>query len=136
MISNSQELNLKLFEQLNNLSLSSCKEVLSDGYGFLISEENQYLHPKSTQNTFLLINLSDTEFDNKTRTSRKLEIICSNDLDINNFKSELLEFGYTYEGSSNESSIDFKSYKKGENKELVIFKIDEKKYQIIFFTKF
>jgi hypothetical protein len=132
----SQELNFKLFEKLNSYSLASSKELLVDGHGFLVAGENKYLHPKSTQETFLLINLSDSQFDNNTRMARKLEIICSSDFDLNSFKSELLEYGYNYDGSSKDDSINFKSYKKEDNKELIILKLSEKKYQIIFLTKF
>lgn len=138
----SQELNVDFFEKLNLLSIESVKEVLVEGYGFIKGKENEYLHPKSSleKNNFLVIKVSDVEYQNKTKTLRNMEIICSNNMDISKFKSDLLEHNYEYQGSSKDKTvIDFNNYKKnGNKKEINIFYIsdgDLKKYQILFITR-
>ncbi len=138
--SSSQELNLSFFEKLNEFTISSVKEMLVEGYGFSEVSENKYLHPKSTNETnALLITISESEFDNKTRIARQMEVICSDNFNINTFKSELLEQGYVYQGKSKDPSIDLKHYKKGVDKEVAIFVIsknDIKKFQIFFITRY
>ena len=100
-LSFSQELNLSFFEKLNGLKISSVSEILVDGYGFLRVSENKFLHPKSTgESNALMITIKEFEFQNKTRKGRDMEIICSNNLDINILKSELLEQGYELQGNS------------------------------------
>ena len=138
----SQELNVDFFERLNLLSIESVKEVLVEGYGFIKVRENEYLHPKSSveENNFLKIKVSDLEYQNKTKTLRNMEIICSNNMDISKFKSELLEHNYEYQGSSKDKTvIDFNNYNKNDNKKEVniiyVSDGDLKKYQIIFITR-
>lgn len=138
----SQELNLDLFERLNHLSIESVKEVLVEGYGFVNPRENEYFHPKSSleENNFLTIKVSDKEYQNNTKTLRMMVIICSNNMNISKFKSDLLEQKYEYQGSSKDkTTIDFNNYKKNENKKEVniiyISDGDIKKYQIVFITR-
>ena len=136
----SQELNLNFFEKLNGLTISSVNEILVDGYGFLIVSENKYLHPKSTgERNALMITIKEFEFQIKTRKGRDMEIICSNNLDINIFKSELLEQGYEFQGNSKDPSVNVKYYEKGADKDVAIFTLkngDIKKYQINFITRY
>lgn len=136
----SQELNVDFFERLNLLPIESVNEVLVEGYGFLKGRENEYLHPKSSlkENNFLIIKVSDVEY--QTKTLRNMEIICSNNMDISKFKSELLEHNYEYQGSSKDKTvIDFNNYKKNDNKKEVniiyISDGDLKKFQIIFISR-
>lgn len=138
----SQELNLKFFERLNSLPIESVREVLVEGYGFINPGGNKYLHPKSSleKNNFLMIEVNDVEYKNKTKTLRSMEIMCSNNMDISKFKSDLLEENYEYQGNSKDKTIvDFYNYKKnGDQKEVNIFYITNegtKKYQIIFTTR-
>lgn len=138
----SQEINVDFFERLNLLSIESVNDVLFEGYGFIKVRENEYLHPKSSleENNFLKIKVSDLEYQNKTKTLRYMEIICSNNMDISKFKSELLEHNYEYQGSSKDkTAINFNNYKKNDNKKEVniiyISDGDLKKYQIIFITR-
>jgi len=141
-LSFSQDLNIDLFERLNTLSIESVNEVLVEGYGFINAAENKYLHPKSSikENNFLMIEVKDVEYQNRTKTLRSMEIICSTNMDILKFKSDLLEHDYEYQGSAKDKTVVVtNNYKKnGDKKEVIIIynlNDDIKKYQINFITR-
>lgn len=134
----SQELDLRLFQQLNQSTLNKANELLVGGYGYYLVSENKYLHPKSSieDNNFLMITLKDISYKNNTKTLRNMEIICSSNLGISSFKSELISNDYIYMGNSKDKDVvDFYTYKKGDDEEINIITLTNngiKKYQIIF----
>lgn len=136
----SQELKLSFLENLNRLDLLAIKEILVDGHGYYLIEENKYLHPKSVDETHaFMLKVKEDYIPSINKTGRLMEIICSEDLNINNFKSELIQNGYEYVGKPDLKSLDVLAYKKGSDNEVYIGDIGRNgvvKYQITFFTRY
>lgn len=141
----SQELNLSLFEKLNAISLESAKELLVKGYGFFDTKDNTYLHPNSmdTTDNFLAVKLQDINYidkddNNISKSERSLEVYVPRTKDIAKFKSDLLDFGYEYDGTSKDpTQLDFNKYHKRQT-EVYIFLTENdngKMYEIMFIVK-
>ena len=110
-----QDLNIKFLEQIAGVSFWSIDDVMEDGYGFTkINKDSNSLerrYVKGNPNdlkTVLVIKILNTK-----TSAHTLDIMVGKNYNLQNFKSDLLDEGYLYNGSNDYGFLVYKKDKQG-----------------------